>query len=509
MNLLDKNIESLKRKNLQLAEDIINSGEGTDYLHTETSKTGLLLPVLKNGKHLHSKYDPLKEAERLFTGNENFVLFCGLGAGIHIEYFLTHFKLKHCAVTETDFANLKSLFKIMDFSNLIINNNLTFLPPLESENFEKEFISSYIPALHGNFEIKILRPWEDFYKEKMPEFEKKIQNSLEKIQADVSTQAAFGKIWMRNIMHNLKTAALIRPSIPKPDTRKKAYILGAGPSLEFALKDIKKERNKIVLFASDTAFPVLMEEGVEADFFVSMDPQNISYAHCFKPFTQNTIGIFDLCANPILAREFLKNGNAFFFTKSDHPFAQFASLFSPFPYMETASGTVALAAGAAACAMGFKDLNFEGLDFAYTDGKTYATGTYLSKRFENTSLKTSPLETKFCDLMFRTQVEKTEKQGKITYTTALLDSYKSFFLSKISFFERRSQKVIWNKDDFSLFPYTEFISYLKNSIDKDKQRLTTALLPYFAYLSKRLSKNMPDFADLELVLSQILEYTIN
>jgi len=507
MNFFDKNIEALKKINLKLAEDIINSDDKSDYSSDkESSKTGLDLPLLKNGKLLHSKYDPLKEASRFFTGNENFILFCGLGAGIQIEFFLNNFKSKYCAVTEVSFSNFKSLFKIIDFSHLILNKNLSFLPPLESENFEKEFINSYIPAIHGNFEIKILRPWEDFYKEKISKFEKKIQASLEKIQADVSTQAAFGKIWMRNIMQNLKTASLIRPFIPKTDPSKKAYILGAGPSLESALENIKKYRDSIVLFASDTAFPVLISAGIEADFFVTMDPQNISYAHCFKPFTKNTVGIFDLCSNPILAREFLKNGNSFFFTKSAHPFAQYASFFSAFPYMETGSGTVALAARSAALSLGFKDLEFLGLDFAYTDGKAYAAGTYLSKQFEKTSFKTSPLETKFCELMFRTEVKKTQKNGKITYTTALLDGYKAFFKGVISL---NSASPLWEKEEFSIFPYAEFINHLKKPACKDKNMLTRTLLPYFAYLSKRLSKNISNFADVELVLSQILEYTVS
>lgn len=507
MNFFDKNIEVLKKINLKLAEDIINSDDNSDYSSDkDVSKTGFDLPLLKNGKLLHSKYDPLKEASRFFTGNENFILFCGLGAGIHIEFFLNNFKSKYCAVTEASFSNFKSLFKIIDFSHLILNKNLSFLPPFESENFEKEFINSYIPAIHGNFEIKILRPWEDFYKEKNPIFEKKIQASLEKIQADVSTQAAFGKIWMRNIMQNLKTASLIRPFIPKTDPSKKAHILGAGPSLESALENIKKYRDSIVLFASDTAFPVLISAGIEADFFVTMDPQNISYAHCFKPFTKNTVGIFDLCSNPILAREFLKNGNSFFFTKSAHPFAQYASFFSPFPYMETGSGTVALAARSAALSLGFKDLEFFGLDFAYTGGKAYSAGTYLSKQFEKTSSKTSPLETKFCDLMFRTEVKKTQKNGKITYTTALLDGYKAFFKGVISL---NSASPVWKKEDFSIFQYEGFIRHLKTPACKDKKMLTTALLPYFAYLNKRLSKNISDFADLELVLSQILEYTVS
>ena len=505
MSIFDKNIDALKKNNYKLVKEIIRAEEKSDYSQTELSKTGRTLPILKNGKHLHSKYDPLKEAERFFTGNENFVLFCGLGSGIHIEYFLNNFTTKACAVTDTDFANLKALFKIIDFSRILSNPNLYFLPPLESENFESEFINNYIPILHGNLEVKLLKPWEDFYKEKIPYFQAKIKNSLEKIKTDVSTQAVFGKIWMRNILLNLKTASLINPKRPKLDLNKSAYILGAGPSLEKALNTIIDKRSSLYLFVSDTAFSVLEAAGIEADFFVSIDPQNISYAHCFKPFTKNVIGIFDLCANPILPREFLQNGNSLFFTSGSHPFAQYAAQSSPFPYMETGGGTVALAAKSAAISLGFKDIYFAGLDFAYTDGKAYSNGTYLSKQFIKTADRFSNLETKFCDLMFRTSVKKIEKNGKITYTTELLEGYKSFFYSN----DGALNKKLWGKKDFSIFPYNDFIKSLKQALKTNNPMFKRLFLPYFTYLSKKLSKNISDFADLELVLSEILEYTIN
>ena len=108
--------------------------------------------------------------------------------------------------------------------------------------------------------------------------------------------------------------------------------------------------------------------------------------------------------------------------------------------------------------------------------------------------------------MFRTEVKKTQENGKITYTTALLDGYKAFFKTAI---DLNSAFPLWKKEEFSIFPYAEFINHLKKQACKDKNMLTRALLPYFAYLSKRLSKNISDFADVELVLSQILEYTVS
>ena len=110
--------------------------------------------------------------------------------------------------------------------------------------------------------------------------------------------------------------------------------------------------------------------------------------------------------------------------------------------------------------------------------------------------------------MFRTPVKKTEKNGKITYSTALLEGYKIFFSSKIKSHSQSNIRNFWKNEEFSTFPYMDFILHLKKSNQHNKAELTTALLPYFTYLSKKLSKNISDFADLELVLSQILEYTI-
>lgn len=170
--------------------------------------------------------------------------------------------------------------------------------------------------------------------------------------------------------------------------------------------------------------------------------------------------------------------------------------------MDTGSGTVAIAAKAAALSMGFKNIEISGLDFAYTEGKAYANGTYLSKKFTAESTKTEPLETSFINLMFRTPVKKIMENGKITYTAELLNGYKNFFNSgNISFF-------IWKNEEFKTFPYNQFIEILKNEAKKQSPQLKTGFLPYFTYKSKNFNKNKSNLCDLELVLSDILGYTI-
>ena len=86
-----------------------------------------------------------------------------------------------------------------------------------------------------------------------------------------------------------------------------------------------------------------------------------------------------------------------------------------------------------------------------------------------------------------------------------MEGYKSFFYSN----DAALNKKLWEKKDFSIFPYNDFIKSLKQALKTNNPMFKRLFLPYFTYLSKKLSKNISDFADLELVLSEILEYTIN
>lgn len=512
-----KNFQHIKIRFPEIAKELEKYESGGFYIGIQQAKTGKQVPVLSNGKLMHSKYNPEHEAEKIFDGKEEFVLFGGIGGGFQIEYFLKTFKDKTCAAFEYDYPSLKKLLELCDISQILRNQRFILLPPLISEDFEKSFISSYIPILFGGLSVKTLPAWAIFFLNKtenvlsVPKvfstdiFSDKINGALEKIKADVSAQAVFGKIWMRNILLNLKTASVFKPKFPEVHKEKTAFILGAGPSLEEKLKTIKENRNAFVLFASDTAFRILTENKIETDFFVSIDPQVISVQHCFLPFPKNTTGIFDLCANPMCINRFLKNGNEFFFTASAHPLAGYASAFSPFPSLSSNSGTVICAALDAAKKLGFTNFEFAGADFAYTDGKAYARGSYLSALYGKDAVKTKTEETLFTDLMFRTEVFPIKNNGKITYKTKLLDGYKEYFSQSIN----SIQNEFWLEKDFSKFDFNSFVKKLEKDIKKQENGITRLFLPFFTWQLKTLNKKVTKeklFFEIELVLQQILRY---
>ncbi len=498
--LFEKNIAVIARNRPDIAEKIKAAAASPVYSGLEYAKTGHAVPIFQSKQALHSLYNPEKEAERLIQPYRDcgFMLFCGLGSGIHIRYFLNHNPHAVCALTDVDYPSLKCLLYLLDYTDIFSHNRVFLLSPCTSDMFTPDFIQTYTPAVHGSFNCLILRTWKLFFAEQTSSLLAQIEHNLTHIRADFSVQAHFGKIWMRNIFSNLQAAENLHPKLPKADTTRKAMILGAGPSLEKALDTLQEIRRRYVLFCTDTAFPAVSARGIIPEFFVSIDPQQISYAHIMHRFSPETIGIFDLCANAATVRHFSANGNPFFFTAGSHPLARYAAARSPIPPLNTASGTVAVTAYHAAQALGFSRIECAGIDFAYTNGQAYARGTYLTHLYASTALRIMPEETAFTKLMFRTEVQTTCTDKGITYTPPILESYRKAFLTDTKTHPR------WTEEHFHVFPYTQFIhDFMKKKQVQDSAVLRT-LLPYKAWYEQHRAAK---FAGKELALDDISVYT--
>ncbi|PIE98261.1 MAG: hypothetical protein CR988_03975 [Treponema sp.] len=496
-SIFDKNISTILKKNPELARILLNTVGSGDYANTSTTKTGMICPQLKNGHLLHSKYAPEREAVNMFSGNEEFVLFSGIGSGIHIRYFLDKFKDKHCAITESNFEAFRSLLELIDISDILSNKRVHIFSPITAESFEKDIIKNYLPAVHGNFTVKTLRPWSQYFPQEFNLLTEKIKTGMETIKSDFSVQANFGKLWVRNIFLNLQLADKINPAMPETDNSKTALILGAGPSLEYGIKKIKNKRKEYVLFSTDTAYSVLLNHHIVPEFYVSIDPQNISYLHIKNMQQRNVIGVFDLCSNSTVPELFYKHGNTVIFTSGKHPLT--ANL-PEFPFMNTDSGTVAIAALDLAKRLGFSKTEFTGLDFAYSEGKAYANGTYLSKIYHSCSNRISPTENYFTKLMFRAPVSANKKNGKITYRSSVLDFYAKNFTNY------KFDNSIWKKSDFAKFDYKKFFENLLHDLKTKNTESLTGFFPLLAYYKTKNTKILQNFSAFDLVINEILQY---
>ena len=512
--IFEANCKALKNSNLYLAE-IVCSLKNTDnscYAAPVLSKTNELVPALKDGKALFSVYNPARDADNFLNdidlSEKQFITVSALANGAHIKKALQH-KNIHILVVEKNAESIAALFEHFDFTDILKNESFSLCCISE---LETAFRNLYIPQLYGNFSHKALRPWVQYNQKEEEQIQNILRKCLESISADYSVQAHFAKVWQRNILRNLKTLSSLSCNSFDFPLEKRASIIGAGPSLDSGIEFLKKNRESRYIIATDTAWRILLQNGISADAVVTIDGQNISYRHFIDKFPDSrTLFVADLCSHPAIAEKAQKNGNAVQFFASNHPLCLFAKQYAKEhnqyfpPEIDTTSGTVTVAALDFAVKAGFKEIELFGADFAYTNSKAYAKGSYLDPTFENEATVINPKETAFNALMFRTPVIRMDKS---TVTTEVLNRYASAldnYLQNchaklsvyrysegklISIFERNhsgSEKnvpIFLPKTLYKSFDYADFKIRLLNLLENHDPALTAAILPLAAWCER-------------------------
>lgn len=394
------------------------------YIENRISKTNTKVSILKNNKSFYSIYNPQRDVD-FFCSNEKFknsgfICIAGIGNGYHIKKLSEIYPDKFILAFELNNDSLDFLFKTNNFE--FTKNKKIKLTTLE--NLQNEIINFYNPIIHGNFYFTYIKSWLDFHIDFVNEIENKINNAISNISADISVQSHFGKIWMHNILENIKfiNNNNLQNNF-KINISKTAAIIAAGPSLDETILKLKKNLNQYFIISTDTAYPSLLENNIIPEIVVSIDAQIYSREHFIgnKKRFANTIFLLDLCSNSSITK--IINPKNILFFNNGHPFCNFIEQNTKcnFIKLNSGRGTVTSTAWDFAIKCGFKNIELFGTDFSFYHNKPYAKSTYLEKQFLNLSCKLMNLESQYTKLMFRTE---TITDNKGTLTTKLLNEYK-------------------------------------------------------------------------------------
>ncbi|MBF0275606.1 MAG: motility associated factor glycosyltransferase family protein, partial [Nitrospinae bacterium] len=107
----------------------------------ETSKNNYPVPKYRN-KYLHSKYDPLIEAQRFSeqtTGNYSQLVIFGFAFGYHVEELLNKFPTAKIVVIEFTPVLFVEALKRRDFSKLLKTGRVEFIVEEELNSFLEQF----------------------------------------------------------------------------------------------------------------------------------------------------------------------------------------------------------------------------------------------------------------------------------------------------------------------------------------------------------------------------------
>lgn len=153
-----------------------------------------------------------------------------------------------------------------------------------------------------------------------------------------------------------------------------AVIVGAGPSLDENISEIKRWRDRCLLIAADTALPPLTRIGLNPDLVVAVDPSEWNARHLVSRRALNdTWLVAEGSVHPSVFPRFA--GRTFTFEVSGH---------EPWPWFGAhglkrgrllAWGSVVTSAFDLAVRMGCNPIVFSGLDLAFTGGRTYCRHT--------------------------------------------------------------------------------------------------------------------------------------
>ncbi len=422
-SLIERNLLALSANHPELGR-LITRTDPSAAVRMIESRSGLQVPAyITAGRTVqtHSTVDPEKEGRRFFQnyGGTGYLVFLGLGGGYQIRPFIDSPDSARIIVVEKELDFVRSVLEQIDMRPILLDPRVRLLAGESAEDIKRFLLSDYLPAIYGDLRTVPLRPGVEAGGRYYSELMKSIRELIGMVADDYTVQAHFGKKWYVNTLANLPTVQESTVTV-KPVQR--AFITGAGPSLESQIPELRAIRETGFLIASDTSLPALLRYGITPDLVISIDCQLVSYHHFLQGMPEQVPLLLDLASPPVLTR--LSRCSAFF--ASSHPLSLYlSSHWRPLPYIDTSGGNVSHAAVSLAQFLGARQIYLLGVDFSYPEGKAYCRNTYLYPLFRSRESRLDPLESLFLSFILKNStIMKDRIQGALRYTTRPLIGYK-------------------------------------------------------------------------------------
>lgn len=246
-------------------------------MNIEYFETKIGLPTVKiNDYFIHSKYNPLAEAEQLakkiYTPHHAHILF-GYGCGYVIDALI---KMQHfnepIFIIDPLFKN-KQLHIAEKHQHLHLYNE-------ESIGRWDIILKEFAPDYRTSFKVHCLSNYDKLFPEIYKELLLDIKGVQYKHRVNDYTLVRYAKDWQKNLMNNL---FYLEKDYSLYDLKKKytapVVVAAGGPSLNKQLPLLKKYRQQFILIAAGSTATTLLKEDIEPDYVVTIDGGVPNYNH--------------------------------------------------------------------------------------------------------------------------------------------------------------------------------------------------------------------------------------
>ncbi len=384
-------MESHREKNFQILRDRypgiykkIAKISFDEAIRVVETKKGDYVPAIKReGRDIfiHSRFDPVKEAERFISeissiGHNLFIVF-GFGFAYHIEELLRDTPEDSMVIViERDPAVLLAAVTYRDLTAELKNERLLILLAPDDDEVTESLAGKSSKSVSFITHRGCYRLYPHYYSNML----EGVRSRLSTKDVNIATLAKFEKIWNSNIARNIRYF-LELPGAGIFYNRFRgipAIVAAAGPSLTKSIDFIREKENKCIIIAVDTAFGILLKNGIEPHFCITVDPQVINARYFEGLRYSKTLIVADPTVHP----------SVFHFCAGRAVTTSVA--FNIMKWIEwiagekgeiTHGGSVSTNAYDFARRLGAGPLIMVGQDLAFTGGYAHARGSYLDEEF--------------------------------------------------------------------------------------------------------------------------------
>ena len=381
------NVAALWQQQPALARAIEAIDDVPSSLVVERAKSGAATLGVRTAEGrvvaLHSKYNPVAEAEKLVeqTKLDGCVVFyvLGLGLGYHLDALIERASTESLVfVFEPDLGVVRAALEHRDLSNLIESGRVYFFagPADKSEVFTK--LTPHCAMCSMGFEGVTHAASVGLNPAYFAEVQTWIGEFAAFARTSLNTLVINGRRTAENVTRNL-ARYVETPSVNELKDQykgKPAIIVSAGPSLRKNKHHLKDASGRAVIIAVQTILQPLLEMGIEPQFVTSLDYHDIStryYEKLPKNLRTHLVAepkasprIFDVFPGPITI------------LGSDFADRLLREIAKEVDKGRLSSGaTVAHLAFYLAEHLGCSPIIFVGQDLGFGDGLAYAPGTNI------------------------------------------------------------------------------------------------------------------------------------
>lgn len=289
--ILANNRTILRVKNRELLNRLIEleNQVPTGNVIVESAKTGA--PTLKllledHAQYVHSKYNPVNEAERFISQfkmeETKHVLFIGAGLGYHIEAFIATHPGITFSIYEPNEEVLLTYFAHTTLNRLAEQNLCHIFTGHHSDHIDL-IVQQLSELSKGKLKIITLPVYDKIYSKQIVNLTTKIVDALKQRNKTLAINIAFQKRWIVNAIKNLpivlNTPNILHDIDNSMFVGKPAIIVSAGPSLNEEIEHLRYIKNNglAYIFSVGSSINALIEHGIYPDAACTYDPLEINY----------------------------------------------------------------------------------------------------------------------------------------------------------------------------------------------------------------------------------------